>query len=434
MARITTTKTEREFNILVYGIEKKGIDAPISPIITPNYILTFGAFNTSHRFDDYNGLIIFQGIFETIRNDSRHGTPYIYCVSETNELDKRQKEVELLLNNKGFVCFILCERFIENSHEGPIKSTDLAKRYLNHYCFDRDNFNERTIRVEAIRSEFERFFIRFGGAWSFFMNSNDRLDMRVLAKVASHNVGIILKGNQFYVPSLIPDKPFVEEYFKLLASAVTSTCKKLVYEVPEWADAFDFPGESKSKEEKEKFLNNVEEIDNKLLSLQRYKRILLLDGDLLVEAVVEVLRDGFGLNVEQDEEYREDIKLLDDNNEPIVFVEIKGTNRGVKNEYINQCDTHRERAELPSSFPSILIINTHIKRSYSIEDKDKEINTQQVQHAKRNKVLILRTLDLLRLLKHLLNNKINKEMFITLMKSEYGWLKATNESWEIINI
>lgn len=133
------------------------------------------------------------------------------------------------------------------------------------------------------------------------------------------------------------------------------------------------------------------------------------------------------------DEYREDLKILDDKSAPLVFCEVKGVNRGVKREHVNQADSHRERADLPATFPALLILNTHIKNARDLEEKDKDVPMEQVVHAKKNNVLILRTLDLLRLLCLKLQQNIPKEVIIDLFIQSSGWLRVTEEKWTIVD-
>jgi len=148
--------------------------------------------------------------------------------------------------------------------------------------------------------------------------------------------------------------------------------------------------------------------------------------------VVETLREGFGFKVDDSDEFKEDIKILNENDEPIIFGKIKGTNAGVKREHVNQVDSHRERAGLSSDSPAILIINSHIKNARNLEEKDKEVVRDQVRHADKLNVLVLRTLDLLRLLELFKNNKITKAMVSELIIKNGGWLKVENDSWKVI--
>ena len=177
----------------------------------------------------------------------------------------------------------------------------------------------------------------------------------------------------------------------------------------------------------------MREIDEEKKLLRFYKRILIADGDPLVEAVVRLFKMGFGMTVDDSDEYREDIKILDSAGTPIIFAEIKGTNRGVKREHINQADSHRDRAGLTPEFPSLLIINTHIKNSRTIEEKDKDVPAEQIQHASRNHILILRTLDVLRLLRLCLDHKIELEDLIKVLVENSGWLKVSDDDWEVIH-
>jgi hypothetical protein len=344
------------------------------------------------------------------------------------------KELGLLLNNKGFVCFVLCEPFIDHDHGKSYESTDLTKIYVGSRI-NRKNFSERLTHLVSKRNEFSRFIGLYGAASTYF-SSYDHKNLRVLATCSDHIVGMIMWDERFFVPSLLPDNipDRIKEYFSLLADAITSTINKLSIDVPKWVDAFSFTQENHLNERQNQLIDELREIDREMKLLRFYKRILVTNGDPLVEAVVKLLREGLGMSVDDSDEYREDIKILDSKGTPIIFGEIKGTNRGVKREHINQADSHRERAGLSPEFPSLLIINTHIKNSRTIEEKDKDIAAEQVQHATRNNILILRTLDVLRLLRLHLDSKIESEDIIKLLVESSGWLKVSDEGWEVVHV
>src|SRR5206468_2378922 len=130
-------------------------------------------------------------------------------------------------------------------------------------------------------------------------------------------------GNKmFFVPSLIPtDIPDrVEEYFGLLADALASTLNKLIYDIPAWVDRFQFEEETRAIERKQQIIEEVQKIDERLALFQDFKRILLPTGEPLVEAVVKVLRDGFGLTVDDNDEHKEDAKILGSDGKPMMLV------------------------------------------------------------------------------------------------------------------
>ena len=61
---MTETKEERTYNVLIYGIEKKALKAPREPVSTRNFCLYFEPFSTQRRFHEFDGVVLFQGIFE----------------------------------------------------------------------------------------------------------------------------------------------------------------------------------------------------------------------------------------------------------------------------------------------------------------------------------------------------------------------------------
>ena len=142
---ISKSETEqREYNILIYGIEKKKLVAPTAEVRDRNYRLSFESFTTHSRFSDYDGVILFQGIFESIEYKSDYyGDSYIDHHYDKDELDKRLNEAKILLKNKGFICFILCDKFVDSSNGEDYQCTDLTKYFLMLYSFHRYNFGER---------------------------------------------------------------------------------------------------------------------------------------------------------------------------------------------------------------------------------------------------------------------------------------------------
>ncbi len=256
--------------------------------------------------------------------------------------------------------------------------------------------------------------------------------MKVLAKSNNKIVGLILGKSLFFIPTLIPDENCLEEYFTLFAEALISVRKKLIFEIPSWVDSFEFSKEIALRQENNALFNKHMNNQEKIRQFRQYKKILVLSSDNLVDAVIEVLEVGFGIPLDTKDELHEDLKIIGEQKKPIVFVEVKGTNKGVKREHINQCDSHRERANLPPDFPSILIINTHIRKSRTIEEKDQDVAKEQIKHAVKIGVLILRTLDLLNILRLKLDKNISSDEIINLLRDNRGWLKVTDEKWEIV--
>ena len=74
-----------------------------------------------------------------------------------------------------------------------------------------------------------------------------------------------------------------------------------------------------------------------------------------------------------------------------------------------------------------------MKKAKSIEDKHVRVANEQVQHAAKNNVLILRTLDLLNLVNLLLSGKLDEARYVKLLTESSGWLEASATDWTIRN-
>ena len=425
---------EKVEHIMVYAPEDVGLAVPEGGIKHRNFRLDFKPFDTKRRFNEFDGIILFQGCFEDVRRETDWtGSGYDTLKYHKDELDKRLNETKLLLKQGGYICFILCRRFVDGD-SGRWANTDLAKIFLNLSSFYRNDLSTRTTGIRCVRNEFNRFLEIYGACRATFENLNENIEIKPVAMLGSKLAGMIMWDELFFVPALLPENvnERVSEFFTLLADALVATRRKLVFEVPEWADKLLFPSETSLREEKSSAIARIEEINAEIDVYRNYKKALVQGDDQLVDTVSEILDKGFGFNIDPVDEYREDLKIIDGEGVPLVFCEVKGVNRGVKREHVNQADSHRERADLSATFPTLLIINTHIKNARNLDEKDQDVPLEQVIHGKKNNVLIIRTLDLLRLLCLKLEKDIPKETILDLFRTPGGWLRVADDKWELI--
>jgi len=348
--------------VLVYGAEKKGVIAPGRELTSRNYTLHFEPFDTARRFDEFDGVIVFQGTFERVTHSTTWmGEGLDRHEYEKDELDKRIREFKLLYDGGGFACFLLCEPFFDGDTSRDLRATDLVKYFLLVDNLYRRNFATRVAHVTPVLSDFKRFLDRFGAASSWFETVGWK--PRPIATVGRHLVGMVIGQRLFCVPSQLPEAkpgkihepdPNTKEFFELLVDGLVVVGRKLAVELPVWVDAYEFDREHDALGQKAVLLEEVSKLEAEIDAFKRFKWILIYDGDDLVDAVRYVLETGFGFAVEAAEEFREDLKILGEDGKPLVFAEVKGTTRGVKREHVNQADSHRERAGLVPTFPSSL--------------------------------------------------------------------------------
>ena len=380
-------------------------------------------------------MILFQGIFEEF--EWREGTfeRYLAHSCERDELDKRKKEAVLLRQNGGFLCFLLTDAFIDSNGGYNYGGSDLAKYHLNYSSFYRENYPKRVAQVDIKVDDFRRFLELHGAASSHFHHYNNTIDCRVIAEVNGQMVGIVLEKLDYFIPTLIPDNrsETIAEYFTLLGNAIVSSTSKLYQVLPAWVGGFAFAEETELEKCREELTGRIQTIDIRMDLLKSYKGVLALSGHELVENVIGVFRDGFGIGVDAIDKLREDFKLVDEGNKPFLLCEVKGINRGVKREHVNQADSHRERSGFNAKFPSLLIVNTAVKNARSVAEKDQAVATEQVQHARRMSVLIVRTLDLLFLLRRFFAGTISRDEVVKILTTNCGWLRVNESGYSVLS-
>jgi hypothetical protein len=415
----------RAYSILAYGIETKGLSFPGRSIKSGKYTLEFGQHKFAPRFQDFDGVVVFQGTFESFQRVTTSFDSHLKHTWDRDELDKRTKEAVAVIEKGGFVCMLLTDPFIDSDGRGrDFRETDLSKRLLSG--LDRTEFGNRRPIVKSKVNELGKFFGLYGAAWVSLFPLYGNKTTKTLASASGRSVSVVVDGSVFAIPTLTPrsTEDAIEEYFTILADGVVSLWEHLKEDLPEWANEYCFPGEAAILAEKQRLSGEVSEIEMQLKRFERLKRVLVLQGEPLVEAVMEVFDATLPLTPKREEAFREDFMLVDSAGNTVALAEVKGVSRGVAREHVNQADNHRERNAMSPEFPSLLIINTNMKSSTTMADKDQTVPAEQILHAARNTVLVLRTLDLLNLASLHMSKKVNSETVVELLTRSRGWLRV----------
>lgn len=420
--------------IAVYGLEKVGLTAVSGEHSTATHTLVFETYRTGSEFGEYDGVLLFQGIFERFERQSiPYWESWLEVDCDREMLDRREKEVTSLLAKGGFACIVLCEPFIDEDRHSSFKRTDLAKRLLNRERLHRFSLGGRYTEIRAVAGEFQRFLAAYGAACSTFTWQKDDLDVRPIAKWRTDTVGFSMGNRLFFVPALVPpnDAEKVLQYFHLLAEATLARRERARQEVPPWADTYVFPEEQALRAQLKDQTERIAMTEARLGQLGTFKLALVHDGDVLAEDVRSVLTRGLELRVSLEEDFREDLRIFDDQGGLAALVEVKGTSGGVKREFVNQAESHRERAGVVGQFPSVLIVNTGIKVASSLAAKDLDVAPEQAEHGRRLGVLVLRTLDLLGLVSLKQKGVVSSADVLRILTSSSGWLKVGADGYEL---
>lgn len=220
--------------------------------------------------------------------------------------------------------------------------------------------------------------------------------------------------------------------YNTLSECLLSDCEaRLVPQASPILESFQFEVEKPLRQKKQKVLASLEQIDEAIAKHQEPKDILFLRDDPLADRLPQWLANYFEIRTRRHDEYVEDFWLLGEGGNEVAICEAKGLSSNVKREYITQLVQHREQRDLPDDFPSILFANTFAEAN-SVKDKDRQrIGKLEYQKAVKNHVLIVRTLDLVRMLDLVWQKKLDISKIRELLLSETGWLKVTDQGHEV---
>jgi hypothetical protein len=283
---------------------------------------------------------------------------------------------------------------VDNGEGARYKDTDLAKKFGN-FAFGSVEKCDPNPHLKCKADEFREYVRQFGIARTVLSRPRFQGKTRILATATDEQsiYAAEIAGRLFFLP-LKESQSLWRELPQLLTTTISSILaykrRNEVY-LPDWVEVLRFKREDQVAERITTLRMAIADLMEEARRWERYKTILVASGKVLNEAVVEVFRSFFALNLKSDEAYIEDAIIYDSKQKPIFVVEIKGVNAGIKREHINQVDSHRERLDMPPEIPGLLVINDFADTDGIDERKAKQIDPNHLKHAIQHNVKILRT-------------------------------------------
>jgi hypothetical protein len=342
-----------------------------------------------------------------------------------------------LVNNGGWVC-CLVDRIVDKVPYGDYRAkncndTDIVKKLLNSFDVKREGF-KGTAAVKSTNDAFKHYIERYGVAKTILrLPYRDNCDKKILAKSGEAIVGIDFLGSFLFLPFHTTNFSLTscEDLISELTKALSDYLIKRIQEVPEWVSEFQFGEEAELHNKINDLFKEITELQKELKQYKNYKGIITQSGDTLKDTVVDLLRSFFHLNVTDVEDFKEDAMIRNEEGKVIIIVEVKGTKGGIKRKYINQLDSNRERVGLDSATPGILIINDQMGVESVTKRQETSVAEEQITHSKNMNVILLRTIDLLFIVRKFEKKSNRKDDFINLCMNGGGRLLIEDESIKI---
>lgn len=220
----------------------------------------------------------------------------------------------------------------------------------------------------------------------------DNLNVEVLTESEKSKKKTTVKFNNIIFTTLkLETENEIEKFIKFIFQNTDEE------RIPEWVQEYNFNNDLELKKDRKKI---EEELSKKELEKRenidlinknnKYKSILFLTGERLVEIIKEMIEEMLKIDLSGfEDKKKEDLRV---EFEDIAFIiEIKGINSSVKNSNISQLDNHVElynEEEKGIKGKGILIINP--ERTKSIEERN-PIHSSQIKKIEKDENLMITT-------------------------------------------
>ncbi len=413
----------RPLKFLAYGLPRANSDVARRVHSEDGFDLHNEPMGAGVAFQAYDGVVVFAGAFEELVPSPVGRVSQ--CVN-TADLDQRERQFFTMVGQGHPFIFLLPFLPDPTALWSGGTTSDLFRRVTSKLDISWRSDSEPHPALQSAIPEFSEYIDKYGAGYvGMAPPRGNSSRIAVVCGTGKAVFGLVLSDKIFFLPCAHPQthRQAVEMASASVAAAIAYR-KRVSREIPEWVAEFAFNREKDMKVEAEGHRKQFESLETKVSAYQDFKAALCLQSDPLVEAIGKIMDHFFGLNLDIDDSRKvEDATLRGADGRILAVIEIKGINGNFDRKLVNQVDDHRERLGLSATVPGIAIVNT-FRSAESLGGKDQPPNSEIIEKAVQDKVLLIRTLDLLRFADLVERGRKTKEDFRNILLNESGWLKA----------
>jgi hypothetical protein len=417
---------------LAYGLPCEDRNVTFAIYDYDEFELDDEPLGASVSFLDYDGIVVFAGAFEKQERSGYDGETSIGCIA-LNDLDLRERELFTAIRKNKIAIFLVPWLPRGDSHRSEVSNTDLFRRSLESSGIPWSSLREPISHLDSQIPEFQPYIERYGAAYVlFYRNDSNKEFTKVICGNDDKPVAFSLFDKVFFLPCTYPNTH--EQALaaaKLAIRGVISYRKRISKAMPQWIGEFRFTQENSLLEEAKELQQQLSQKEARIESYRIYKGALCYRSDPLVDVVIKIFDKFFGIRLDKEDEFVEDASLKDEAGNRIAIFEIKGVNNNFDRQNVNQVDSHRERLCLQPNTPGILVMNTFMGAK-SLAEKDQPPHPDIIKKGVTDNVLLIRTIDLLRFADGVETDIFKKEDFLKIPMSQSGWLKVSDNKFEVV--
>lgn len=440
IGKVEKEEVKAKCKALVFGFDHCGFTLTDKKETINGIEYHYSKYETHVDLSQYDYCVIPSGIFESIELRRSYIGNSNECKYDKERLLEFDRMVINFIRNKGKMIFLMSEITkeipIDDYRSHKIHETDLAKKILLQF-FSRSESPKDQPPLQHKRNEFQKFTEKYG-VGKTRLNTGAELEFTpLIGTYDNENIfGVeLLDKRLFFLPFHTTKKDF-KSLIDLSLSTVESVMNYIqnhTVNIPEWVKSFSFQSEVSIKEKILELEKLMEAETEKQIAFDSYKSILCNQGDPLASEIVKILKNYFGLIVDDKDEKLDDFAILNDNHEVICSGEIKGVAGDCKRQYLSQLNANRDMKEYPSGLKGLLVINDGMKIKSVTDKGNTKIPNDCLLYAQKENINIIRTIDLLNLMQLTEDKDISerREFFHKIISGESGWIQCIGKNLQL---
>ena len=237
------------------------------------------------------------------------------------------------------------------------------------------------------------------------------------------------KGYVVFLPYLKEERQDFDQAMASLARGIFTYLSGLAEQEPQWARSYVFAEEAQLRDKLRKAEERASKLKSELAAFEKLRRVLWQRGHSLQQSV-SGLFNRLGLDTRDDESLAEGFWIEADGRDA-VLVEVKSTIGNIALQDVAAIGEHRRTRMLPEGFPALLVANTFANLQ-SVTARDKRIEPALCKAAVDARMLVMRTLDLVRLCDLVSNGRLQVGLLQDMLLHQAGWLMVEPGGYQIV--
>ncbi len=193
-------------------------------------------------------------------------------------------------------------------------------------------------------------------------------------------------------------------------------------EYPAYLDAMEIGDERRIRLRMDELQVELRQLERTLEESRRSKRILHVQGDELTSEVTRFLAEDLSVGAREDARPG-GFRLADDGADWCFGTTISSDDGNVTKSHLARAVLSREEAGLAEDAPAVVVANT-FRAGTTLAERDQPLPPEVVQRASEDHVVLVRTLDLLRLGQRAGNGFPAAEQLSEALRSGGGWFEV----------